>query len=591
MPSDDWVSASRTRSYAIGDPVLDWLNLYGADQGFTPDDQQEGFDSRTDFTAFIFEQGHRFETGVVRLLSERSELATLSRGHSDVRDLSVAESTFKAMKEGVPVIYQGVLWDAEHQTLGCPDLLIRSDVLGELFPDSLTPEQAAVGAPDLGGRAHYCVVDIKFSTLRLKTDGELGSVGSAKAYKLQQYTYTTALGRLQGYEPPYSFVLGRGWEQTVSRETTRGFSCFDRLGPIPQNGMLSRTESIAEVQRRALAWLRRVRTKGHEWNVLPSPSVPDLYPNMTNQQDGPWHFAKKSIAGQLGELTTLWQVGQRGREKAHNLGVRSWHESDCTPEAVGVTGKARGPTLQAILDVNREENGPPVKPARIRSAEEHWREPGRLEFFVDFETVNDLADDMSQLPLRGGQPMIFMIGCGHLEKGAWEFASFVVSDLTEPEEARIINGWLAHMAAVKTRLDPSGPEPLLFHWSPAELTNFDTAYNSAKKRHNAGWPSPAWFDFLRQVMWAEPVVVRGAAAFGLKAIAKAMYRHDLIETSWGDGPTDGLGAMVAAWWCRNEAERLRCPMHELELMKEVASYNEVDCRVMAEAIRYLRLNH
>ena len=176
-----------------------------------------------------------------------------------------------------------------------------------------------------------------------------------------------------------------------------------------------------------------------------------------------------------------------------------------------------------------------MRPSKIRAAQDEWRNSGRVEFFVDFETVSDLADDMSRLPERGGQPLIFMIGCGHVEDGAWRFGSFVVRDLTEAEEARIINGWLAHMAEVKSRLDPDGHDPTLFHWSPAEVTNFETAYNSAKKRHDGNWPSPKWFDFLREVMWAEPVVVRGALAFGLKAVAKALHRHGLIKTSWGDG--------------------------------------------------------
>ena len=407
---------------------------------------------------------------------------------------------------------------------------------------------------------------------------------------MQLYTYATALGRLQGYEPPYSFLLGRGWQQTISRKTQRGLSCFERLGPVPQAGMLSGTQAIAEVQREALTWLRRLRAEGAGWTALPTPSVPHLYPNLSNQQDGPWHFAKREIANELGDVTMLWQVGPGGREKALEVGVSNWRDAGCTPEVVGVTGAVRAATLGAILNVNREP-GPSVRPSKIRAAQDEWRDTGRVEFFVDFETVGDLADDMSRLPERGGQPLIFMIGCGYVEKGTWKFGSFVVADLTEAEEARIINDWLSYMAEVKSRLDPDGLDPILFHWSPAEVTNFETAYNSAKKRHDADWPAPQWFDFLRRVMWAEPVVVRGALAFGLKAVAKALHRHGLIKTSWGDGPTDGLGAMVAAWSCQREAEQQQCPMDELDLMREVVAYNEVDCRAMAEVVTYLRVNH
>ena len=128
----------------------------------------------------------------------------------------------------------------------------------------------------------------------------------------------------------------------------------------------------------------------------------------------------------------------------------------------------------------------------------------------------------------------------------------------------------------------------VIHWSPAEVSNFATAYNSAQERHaREDWPSPRWFDFLGEVMREEPVVVRGALGFGLKAIAKAMHGHGLIETLWGDGPTDGRGAMVGAWWCQAQG----VPLLELDLMREIVAYNEVDCRVMMEAIRHLRREH
>ncbi len=54
---------------------------------------------------------------------------------------------------------------------------------------------------------------------------------------------------------------------------------------------------------------------------------------------------------------------------------------------------------------------------------------------------------------------------------------------------------------------------------------------------------------------------------------------------------DGLGAMVGAWWCDEEAEKTGQPMIELDLMKEIRDYNEVDCKVMWEAISYFRKHH
>ena len=65
-------------------------------------------------------------------------------------------------------------------------------------------------------------------------------------------------------------------------------------------------------------------------------------------------------------------------------------------------------------------------------------------------------------------------------------------------------------------------------------------------------------------------------------------RRRLVETTWTDGPTDGLGAMIGAWWCDAEAERTGVTLPEIELMAETGRYNEVDCRSMAEVLAWLR---
>ena len=69
------------------------------------------------------------------------------------------------------------------------------------------------------------------------------------------------------------------------------------------------------------------------------------------------------------------------------------------------------------------------------------------------------------------------------------------------------------------------------------------------------------------------------------------HQHGLIETLWDDGPTDGLGAMVGAWWSQEEAVRTGVSLRDVEFMQTIVDYNEVDCRVMMEIVRYLRANH
>ena len=372
----------------------------------------------------------------------------------------------------------------------------------------------------------------------------------------------------------------------------RGSNAVERLAPVLQAGAIANGKPISEAVTAATSWVRALRNDGADWQVFPRPTRHELYPNAGNQQDEPWHHAKRQISNELQELTLLWQVGTSGRNASHEHGVFEWSDPRVTAALVKVTGPKRIPVFEAILDINRSEEGPPVRPAQIVAAASEWRASPPLEFYVDFETVSDLADDFSQIPQRGGQPLIFMIGCGHIENDSWNFRCFVADQLTEEAEARVIDDWTEYMTSVTKRLMPEGDTPRVMHWSQAEVTTLETAYNSAVARHpERTWNSPRWFDFLGRVMRDEPVVVRGAMGFGLKGVAKALHSNGLIETLWGDGPTDGLGAMVGAWWAYESIQTTGVPVREVDLMQQIIAYNEVDCRVMWEVVRYLRESH
>jgi hypothetical protein len=590
----DWVSATDTRNFLLQDPLLDWLDLYGEKNGFQRDMDVAGYDPRTDFTKFLFEKTRAFEAAVTTYLNTLTTVVTIATNPGDARRLQKAEETFAAMVRGVPLIYQGVLWDAENRMYGVPDFLVRSDELLRLFPGSLATNDAAQSASDLNGaKWHYRVVDLKFTTLELLAGGELGNGGSNPAYKAQLFIYNRALSRIQGYLPPLSYLMGRGWKQTRQSVTKRGDTCMDVLAPITQNSNLKKGTSLAFAVSQAADWVRSVRTNGGTWSVLPNPSVAELRPNMGNDEDSPWSQSKKQIAEQLEELTLLWQVGVDKRRDANNLGVYRWRDPKCTAMSVGVTGPKMQPTLQAILSINQTAVGPPVAPPRMQAAEQVWRGESALDFYVDFETVSDLNDDFSLIPKRGGQPMIFMVGCGHIENGSWKFRCFTTDALTETCEAAVIDAWVDYMDDVRDRIAP-GSAPLVFHWSQAEISSLITAYNAATQRHGGrakSWASPQWFDFLTEVIKVEPVVIRGALGFGLKAIAQSMQKLGLIQTKWESGPVDGLGAMIGAWWCAHDAEKKKVTLSEIDLMKGIQEYNEVDCKVMMEIVRYLRQNH
>ena len=593
--SDDWVSATETRNHVLGDPLLDWLELYGEDMGFWRDTPDE----RTDYGPFVTRKGRQFEAAVMRWLRRLDIDEVLNIPDSlpgEARDSHVMLSlaTKNAMSRRTPVIHQGMLRDDQTKTYGSPDLLIHSKLIQWLFLGHL-PEDTEfnISAPNLDiGDEHYIVVDIKYATLHLNAAEMLDNSGSAPAHKAQLFIYNRALSEVQGYFPPNAFVLGRGWELTRRGGTARRDLCSDRLGAVPQYGSLSRGVSLSDAVDNAVDWVRRLRSEGRSWEVLPEASVPELRPN-AKRDHGHWSEAVKKIASESEDLTMLYNVTARGRDDACAQGIARWGDPRLTPAAVGVNGPTTALRLQALLDVNRD-GGPPVRPSVVEAQRERWIEPASLEFYVDFETVNDLDDRFDRIPDKGGQPLIFMIGCGHLELDDWNFECFVADQLTEAAEADIIERWLQHMADVAAERNVSAA-PRVIHWSGHEVSSLEGAYNSVARRNPAissSWQHLDWFDFLSQVVRAEPVVVRGEHGFGLKAMTNALADHGLIPTRWGAGPTDGLGAMVGAWWCQHELEHGNAEhLIDIDLMREIREYNEVDCKAMMEIVRYLRQNH
>lgn len=578
-----WVSASRTRNWCLNNALQDWLERYGEAAGFI---QDPAVDERTDFVQFIFAKGRQFEAEVVKLLRERVGVSAIDCGDWSTQSFDACRQTFEAMTRGEPIIHQGVVWNPSNETYGAPDLLVRSDVLRSLFPEALREAEARTPAPGLGsGSWHYRVVDIKFTSLQL--DRHWNASTGHLPYMAQTFIYNEALGRIQGYLPPASYLLGRSWK---GPRDSGGSNCFDRLAPVPHALML-KDRSLSDVCGDAVAWTRRLRFEGAKWDPRDA-AFPFLRPNL-GEGSHPWTSATRQIADDIADPTLAWQVGHDGREKAREAGVLRWTDPTFNASVVEL-GAKYGPILDQMLAINRDPAAEVVNPARIQAHRETWGEPGTVEFYVDFETVSDVDDDFSRLPERGGQNQLFMVGCGHIEDDAWKFACFLAEELTLNCEAEIIEQWLAHMEDVRHRRAPGLERPLVFHWSPAESSGFTDGLKSARSRHpvrSGRWAEPNWFDFLAKVMREEPVVIRGRMGFGLKNFARSLRSHGLIDTEWEDNITDGLGAMVGAWAAYRESSGGEPAVADHEVMRSISRYNEVDCRVMMEAIQYLRRRH
>lgn len=627
---NEWISATKTRNYMLNDPICDWLSEHhnsttrgltsgtgssnGSSKTFTQPQEPR---SSSSFTKYIMDQGIEFESHVLVLLMEKlgADMVKQIGGELNCRSPSKIQETFDAMMLGVPVIHSGLLHNPKTKTFGIPDLIVRSDWLHKIVDLApYTIDEQTISASRLrdvhhaktAPNYHYVIIDIKFSTLDLRSDGvHLLNSSSYPAYKSQLHIYNEALALIQGYKPDKAFILGRKWCFSKNGVKNKGKSCFDRLGCINYQ---SKDSKYIQKTSEALKWIQDVRSpEAKDWNISKTPfERKELYPNMSNYHDFPWRGVKENIAAENKEITSLWMMGVKNREIAHSKGIYEWTDPKCNVETLGVGENSHFTkrVLDAILDINKPkytkkgkliENKRKVEPLRITNNEGGWQDPQKLEFFVDFETVNDVVTDFSDLPEVKSTTLISMIGVGYIcpTAGTWVYKNFTVDKLSLLDEEQICINFVNYIEQEAKLYKVKSPKCI--HWAPAEHTFWkgavDRHYPKSKKWDTSGkkW---GWFDLL-QVFRQEPIVIEGCLGFGLKAVSSALKKHGCISTGWDSGSSclDGQGAIIGAWKAHCQAQSQRISMKNTPLMREIAKYNESDVKVLYEIITYLRENH
>jgi len=460
------------------------------------------------------ERGVEFEKKLIDYINDnRLSVVTVS---NYITNISI-KKTIDLMKNGVPIIHSAPVRNSKNHTHGIIDLLVRSDYLQRIVDDCpLTNEEQIIPSPTLGHDFHYVVIDVKFSTLPLRSDGRhLLNSGCYPAYKAQCLIYNNAIGNIQGYTPQYSYILGRRWKYTQKGIKFNNLTCLNKLGVIDYKKV---DKSYIKLTADALNWVRKNKKHGHKWSVSP-PSRIELYPNMCHDS-GKWQQAKENIATDIGEISTIWNCGVKHRNIGINNSITSWHDFNCTSENIGIRG-LRAPIIDSILDINRQ-NTDKIRPKRIKNNMFKWKKECN-EMFVDFETLSDIFGSFSDLPTQKQTDMIFMIGIWYKPKVSqkkWVYKRFTCNKETYEEEYRIMDEFAIFIK--------EHGNPKLWYWfaenrfwNHSENRQVDLAIKDENKTNNISdnWQLHNWAD-MYELFKNEPIVVKDCFKFGLNRLLK-----------------------------------------------------------------------
>ena len=584
-----WVSASSLRNYMIDDPLLDWLKLqqnpYMNSGSFSQTSPSFASITRDEFTDFIMKKGKEFEARIYQNLVRklgRDNIVQVCYTVDDIMSAAKVVETTNLILSGQPIIYNGVVRNALTKTFGAPDLLVRSDWLNRICPDTIPEDQISRKAEKLT-KFHYRVIDIKFCCLHLRADGKnLLNAGSIPAYKAQVYVYNSALGELQGYHPPTAYILGRGYTYKSKGNTYSGSSCYDKLGQVDFLGKDIETVGKAK---EAIQWIKELKEDGLNWSVYPRPTRMELYPNMCNSRDSPYGQIKRQIAEKLDDITLIWQCGPKHRELAFDCGVTSWRDPACTAKLLGHNGQVIGPIVDKMLKFNRATSTTTMEPQTVQDADSNWQNPRPLELYLDCETISNVFDDFSSLPRMSETSMIFMIGIGWTteQDPNFSFKVFTASELTPIGEFEMLKECLTWIGNKIQEYD----DHIVFHWSTADQSFLLSAY----ERHpDLPRLMIRFFDVLA-LFKREPILIKGVFNFGLKPIVEAMSKYKLIDFKIAKHCLNGSDAMIRAWDAYQASQKSNVDVKQLDIFQKIISYNQDDCRSVYEILKFLRTKH
>jgi hypothetical protein len=611
---DKLVSATKTRNYMLDDGILDFLDYYsrnpkkhsltfneivGFESGYNTRSKNESLNiQKINYGSevlndMIKDEGIKYEKKVIDEITLKAnsfvppiEIETITTSF-DIK--SNFENTKKLIIQGKEIIYQAVLYNEDDNTFGCPDLIIRSDIIEKLFGDSYITnemkEEYNNSKKENNMKHFYLIIDIKHSNLDFNSDERtLRNTETLKPYKSQLCVYNNALTKIQKFDPKIALVLGKSY-------TIKGIKQYDYFNKLGIIDYKDRDIDFIDKTKDAVNWIRRVREDGKYWVLDPIPSVKELFPRMNNEKDGKWKVIKQKVADKVGEISSVYYCGIKERKSAHEKNIYSWRDERCNSKTMGFNQNSNSKipsTIDKILEINRSNSSANVLPQNIETkniGSFNWRsiDKNSMEFYLDFETMNSNFFDISNFSYEN--VIVFQVGVGYIDSGGnWIYQAFVSKNKTFEGEKIMFKEFFKFVDDSFKKEKTSAKNDYHFvHWYPHEKICYD------KIRSTMNLPNIKFMD-LSKLFRDEPIVVKGSLRYKLKSISKALFDMGLISTSWDFSSecNSGLAAMALANKIYDELNEVT---KDNEIMKEIIKYNEVDCKVLWDILRYLRENH
>ncbi len=166
-----WIKATGVYNYMLNDPLIDWLESdHQTSTGTRSRSDSSVSAAQETFENFLMNQGIAFEDKVINFINTNVCPVVKVAEHYSAEGV---EKTKELLRSGVPVLHSAPLANTKNNTYGIADLIVRSDYIAKIIPNGLTEEilQSFKTGCCLSPDYHYVIIDVKFSTLPLNSQG------------------------------------------------------------------------------------------------------------------------------------------------------------------------------------------------------------------------------------------------------------------------------------------------------------------------------------------------------------------------------------------------------------------------------------
>lgn len=384
-------------------------------------------------------------------------------------------------------------------SLGKIDIIIKTDLLFKYFKNG----------HDYTGK-NFSIITIEYCNLNLTKKG------SVCDYPLQQkyYKYKNWMLKKEceknSINIDYSFILARRYGSIESYDTL-----FQNDSEYPQ------------LEQEIMEHFDKL---DNDIYVLGK----NIFPNMKNKSDFPWHNAKKKISQRIQEITSIKGLNARKRNEYVQKGIFKYSQLDigCITNKIPVFYE--GPSIPFSSN----------------------------NLYVDFEILTNIYDDFESFPKANKDIVLFNIGCGYEKRKNFGFKSYVAHELSQ--EKSILEDFVSFINSLE------GKKCTIFHWTHIEKTIMNKKIEQYSLLLNK---EIEWYD-LHKFFNDNEILVKGCYTYKLKHVSRALYDNKLIKSKWDNTFSDGLGAMTGY------IKYLRTK--DKKLIDDIAHYNMIDCKVLWE---------